>query len=66
MPGLSLRGGLLFASDDNPLPFKRDLNNFQPRIGMTYQLNDKTVMRGGYALGVSADVRSRASTTGST
>ena len=33
-----------------PLPFKRDLNNFQPRLGMTYQLNDKTVMRGGYAL----------------
>ena len=50
MPGLSLRGGLLFASEDNPLPFKRDLNNFQPRIGMTYQSNDKTVMRGGYAL----------------
>ena len=50
VPGLSLRGGLLFASEDNPLPFKRDLNNFQPRIGMTYQINDKTVMRGGYAL----------------
>ncbi len=50
VPGLSLRGGLLFASDSDPLPFKRDLNNFQPRIGMTYQLNDKTVVRGGYAL----------------
>ena len=49
-PGLSLRGGLLFASEDNPLPFKRDLNNFQPRFGMTYQVNDKTVMRGGYAM----------------
>jgi hypothetical protein len=48
--GLSLRGGLLFATDDNRMPFKRDLNNFQPRIGMTYQLTDKTVMRGGYAL----------------
>lgn len=50
VPGLSLKGGLLFASDDNRLPFKRDLNNFQPRFGAAYQINDKTVARGGYAL----------------
>jgi hypothetical protein len=49
-PGLSLKGGLLFASDGNRLPFKRDLNNIQPRIGAAYQLNDLTVLRGGYAL----------------
>ena len=50
VPGLSLRGGLLFASDEPALPFKRDLNNFQPRVGVTFRSNDKTVLRGGYAL----------------
>ncbi len=50
VPGMQLKGGLLFASDDNRLPFKRDLNNFQPRVGATYRLDDRTVLRGGYAL----------------
>ena len=49
-PGLQLQGGLLFASDQNRLPFKRDLNNFQPRAGATYRLDEHTVLRGGYAL----------------
>jgi hypothetical protein len=49
-PGLSLRGGLLFASDDNRMPFKKDLNNFQPRLGATFRASEKTVLRGGYAL----------------
>jgi TonB dependent receptor len=50
VPGMSLKGGLLFVSADGRLPFKRDLNNFGPRIGMAYQLNEKTVLRGGYGL----------------
>jgi outer membrane receptor protein involved in Fe transport len=49
-PGLQLRGGLLFASDDQRQPFKKDLNNFQPRVGATFRVDDKTVLRGGYAL----------------
>jgi hypothetical protein len=49
-PGLSLKGGLLFVSADNRLPYKRDLNNFGPRVGVAYQLNDKTVLRGGYGM----------------
>ena len=47
-----LRGGLLFAGV-NGLPeeaFKKDRNNFQPRVGVAYQWNDKTVIRGGYGL----------------
>ena len=28
--------------------FKADNNNFGPRLGLAYQLNDKTVIRGGY------------------
>jgi len=50
VPGLQLRGGLLFASDENRLPFQRDLNNFQPRAGATFRLDERTVLRGGYAL----------------
>ncbi|MBS1812445.1 MAG: TonB-dependent receptor [Acidobacteria bacterium] len=49
-PGLSLKGGLLFVNQDNRLPFKRDLNNFGPRIGFAYQLTEKTVLRGGYGM----------------
>ena len=30
--------------------FDPDYNNFQPRIGVAYSLNPKTVFRGGYAL----------------
>jgi hypothetical protein len=49
-PGLTLRGGLLFASDSQRRPFKKDLNNIQPRVGATFRVDDKTVVRGGYAL----------------
>ena len=50
VPGLALKGGLLFASDGDRLPFRRDLNNFQPRAGATFRVDDQTVLRGGYAL----------------
>lgn len=50
VPGLDLRGGLLFASDENRLPFTRDLNNVQPRFGAAYQVDELTVVRGGYGL----------------
>jgi hypothetical protein len=48
--GLNLRGGLLFASDDDRLAFRPDRNNFQPRIGVAWQLSPKWVLRGGYGL----------------
>jgi len=50
VPGMELRGGLLFASDADPLPFRKDLNNIQPRFGAAYQANDQTVIRGGYGV----------------
>ncbi len=46
-PFLNLRGGLNFASDANQPNQKTDKNNFQPRIGMSYAINDKTVFRVG-------------------
>ncbi|HEX8920924.1 MAG TPA: TonB-dependent receptor, partial [Pyrinomonadaceae bacterium] len=48
----NLRGGLLFAGvgGQPEEAFDADRNNFQPRVGLAYQLNDKTVLRGGYGL----------------
>ena len=45
-----VRGGLMFASDSEPGTYNPDKNNFQPRVGFAYQLNEKTVLRGGYAI----------------
>ena len=48
--GLPLMGGLLFTSSKNRLPWKRDLNNIQPRVGLAYHLAAHTVLRAGYGL----------------
>jgi len=45
-----VRGGLLFASADNPGATNADRNNFQPRLGFAYQATEKTVVRGGWAI----------------
>jgi hypothetical protein len=49
-PGLDLKGGLLFVSGSNRLPFQRDLNNFQPRVGLAYHMFKNTVFRAGYGI----------------
>jgi hypothetical protein len=45
-----VRGGLLFMNDDQRGTYNPDKNNFQPRVGFAYQANDKTVVRGGWAV----------------
>jgi hypothetical protein len=45
-----VRGGLQFASADNRGIYNPDLNNFQPRVGFAYQMDPKTVVRGGWAI----------------
>ncbi len=52
VPGMTLRGGLLYAGV-NGQPrglYDPDYNNFAPRFGFAYSLTSKTVLRGGYAL----------------
>jgi len=51
-PGYKVYGGIGFAGQGglSRSPFNSDLNNFQPRIGAAYQLNPKTVLRGGWAV----------------
>ena len=43
-------GGVTFASDSNPGFWNADKNNWQPRVSAAYQLNDRTVLRGGWAI----------------
>lgn len=42
---------LVQATDSDPSLQRFPKNNFAPRIGAAYQLNSKTVLRGGYAFG---------------
>lgn len=48
----NLRGGLLFAATGGAprAAFDPDRNNFQPRLGAAYQLDQRTVLRGGHGL----------------
>jgi hypothetical protein len=50
--GLNLKGGLLFAGSSGTArqAFNRDRNNFQPRVGVAWQVKPKWVVRGGYGL----------------
>ncbi len=48
--GQQVMGGLTFVDKDGKptTPYKYDKNNYQFRVGTAYQLNEKTVIRGGY------------------
>lgn len=47
----NLKGGVRFVGvDGNPRhQYFKDTNNLAPRLGLAYQLNEKTVIRAGYA-----------------
>jgi hypothetical protein len=45
-----VRGGLLFAGNGGSGFWEPDTNNWQPRLGLAYQLNDKTVVRAGFGI----------------
>jgi hypothetical protein len=45
--GSQIVGGLLFA-DEGEAAVKTDKNNWQPRVGFAYSIDDKTVLRAGY------------------
>jgi hypothetical protein len=49
-PGMTLKGGMTFVGPGNRMPYSRDLNNFQPRVGIAWHAADKTVVRAGYGL----------------
>src|SRR5262249_15381522 len=43
-------GGLNFAADDNRNIWDADKSNWQPRVGASYKLTEKTVLRGGFGI----------------
>ncbi len=43
-------GGVGFVSDATPGVWNADKNNWQPRVGFAYQINSKSVLRGGLAI----------------
>jgi hypothetical protein len=45
-----LIGGYTFASSSNPSIWNPDRNNIQPRVGGTYKLTDRSVLRGGIGI----------------
>ncbi len=51
VPGYpDLKGQFKFADNDTRRPIDTDYNNWQPRFGFAYALNDKTAIRGGYGI----------------
>jgi hypothetical protein len=48
--GFQVLGGYTFANEDNRNVWEADRSNFQPRIGASYSLNDKTVLRAGFGM----------------
>ena len=48
--GLTLNGGLQYATSSNRFPYPRDLNTFQPRLGVAYEVFPGTVFRAGYGI----------------
>ena len=46
----NLVGGLVFADSNKRAQQVKDVNNIQPRVGASYALNNKTVIRGGFGI----------------
>ncbi len=43
-------GGILYANDSDRSVWNADKSNWQPRVGASFKLNDKTVLRGGFGI----------------
>jgi Carboxypeptidase regulatory-like domain len=43
-------GGVTYADDNNRALWNADKNTWQPRVGASYQLNEKTVLRAGFGI----------------
>lgn len=46
----NLKGQFRFTDSGTRSPLDRDMNNFQPRLGFAYALNNKTAIRGAYGV----------------
>ena len=65
-PGLpDLKGAMRFATPDHRRQVPMDTNNWGPRFGFAYKVDDKTVLRGAYAMMYAPSVLQAAGTSGS-
>jgi hypothetical protein len=48
--GIAVKGGIKFASPSDRVAYNKDLNNWQPRIGIAYRSSNKLVFRGGWGI----------------
>ncbi|MBL8210849.1 MAG: TonB-dependent receptor, partial [Bryobacterales bacterium] len=66
VPGFAnLRGAMRFTTPDNRTQVPTDMNNWGPRFGFAYRANEKTVMRGAYALMYAGSMMQAAGSSGS-
>src|SRR6266446_2652176 len=49
-----IKGAIKFADSKNRTVYNWDKNNFSPRVGFAFALNDKTVIRGGFGISYQA------------
>ncbi len=61
----NLKGAMRFVNNDNRYQVPVDRNNFSPRFGFAFKLNEKTVMRGAYALMYAGSMMQAAGSSGS-
>lgn len=61
----NLKGAMKFTSPDHRRQVPLDKNNWGPRLGFAYSLNEKTVFRGAYAMMYAPSVVQAAGTSGS-
>jgi hypothetical protein len=65
VPGYTLKGVYKFVDDKTRSPFDPDRNNFGPRLGFAYALDDKTSIRAGAGIFYSLSRATVAGHTGS-
>lgn len=50
VPQIDVQGGLMFVGPDTSTTYRTPKNSFLPRVGFAYEINPKTVVRGGAGL----------------
>lgn len=60
----NLKGGLQFVDANNRHPYGWDKNNWAPRFGFAFRIDNRTVLRGGYGIFYTSTIRGAAGTGG--